>query len=271
MSYNNFKPTIWSAHIQHELPKFTVFEQDCDYQFEGEAKKGEKVKILGVGRPTIGDYTGQPIGNPETVDDTSVYLEISQAKYFNYAVDDIDKAQAKEGLMPALMEETTRAQAELRDSYIASLVKDAGGKSSQLTIATDEDAIAAVDAAFEYLWNNGVSDKDKVTMYLPPWFYLKFKKALSELSTNNPDYIKHGVVGMYNNAVVKMTNNGYKAGGYDHIMIKTSKAIAFASGIDKVEAYRPEKLFSDAVKGLNTYGGKTVRPKEMYDLICKKA
>ena len=30
MAYTNFKPTIWSKHIQHELPKFTVFEQGCN-------------------------------------------------------------------------------------------------------------------------------------------------------------------------------------------------------------------------------------------------
>ena len=38
---------------------------------------------------------------------------------------------------------------------------------------------------------------------------------------------------------------------------------AFASGIEKTEAYRPDRQFSDAVKVLHTYGAKVVRPKEM--------
>ena len=46
MSYANFKPTVWSKYIQHELPKFTVFKQDCDFKFEGEAGHGKRVKIL---------------------------------------------------------------------------------------------------------------------------------------------------------------------------------------------------------------------------------
>ena len=67
MAYNNFKPTVWSKHIQRELEKATVLQEDCNTEFEGEAKKGERVKILGVARPTIGTYTGQDIGAPEDV------------------------------------------------------------------------------------------------------------------------------------------------------------------------------------------------------------
>ena len=271
MSYENFKPTIWSAHIQHELPKFTVFEQDCDYRFKGDVRKGGRVKILGVSRPTIGDYKGTDIGTPEVVSDSSVTLDINQAKFFNFQVDDVDEAQAKEGLMAALMTESTRAMAEERDKFIASLAKEAGKVTDGLTIATEDEAKKAVDDAFIWLWENGVSDKDRVTMYLTPWFYSLFKNKLTSLSTDNPDYIKDGVIGIYNKARVKMTNNCYKEGGFDHIVIKTNKAIAFASSIDKVEAYRPQGFFADAVKGLNLYGGKVVRPKEMYTIKAKQA
>jgi hypothetical protein len=37
-------------------------------------------------------------------------------------------------------------------------------------------------------------------------------------------------------------------------------AISLAEQISKVEAYRPESSFSDAVKGLALFGGKLVRP-----------
>ena len=48
MSYANFKPVVWSKYIEHELPKFTVYKQDCDYKFENEAGQGKRVKILRV-------------------------------------------------------------------------------------------------------------------------------------------------------------------------------------------------------------------------------
>ena len=43
-------------------------------------------------------------------------------------------------------------------------------------------------------------------------------------------------------------------------MAGTRKAISFAAQGNKVEAYRPEASFSDAVKGLYVYGTKVVYP-----------
>lgn len=269
MSYANFKPVIWSKYIEHELAKILTFKEDCDFRFEGEVGKGKRVKILGVGRPTIGDYDGSEINPPEKIADSSVYLDIDQHKYFNFMVDDVDKAQAKEGLMPALMEETTRTLKEEVDSFCAKEIgKNCGGKSASLNItgASDpEKAMAeAVDNAFIYLWDNGVQLSDKVTIYLTPKFYTIFKRKLVELKTDNDKLIAKGIVGYYNNAKVKITNNIYNDKTDDYLIIKSSKAYAFCDGINDTEAYRPEKLFSDAVKGLHTYGGKMVRPKEAY-------
>ena len=272
MSYGNFKPTIWSKYIEHELRKFTVFKEDCDYKFEGEAGKGKTVKILGVGKPNIGDYTGEDIGAPEIVPDSSITLSIDQAKYFNFMVDDVDKAQAQDGLMNALMEEATRALAYEEDRFIGEqLAKNAGMVSESLAIATEEDAVKAVDDAFEYFWNNGVSNKDKVTIYVTPWFYNLFKNRIATLKTDNDELIAKGVVGMYNSARVKMSSFIFNDGTDDCMIIKTSKGYAFCNGINETEAYRPEGLFSDAVKGLDTFGGKAVKPKEIYCIKAHKA
>jgi len=271
MSYNNFKPTFWSKHIQHELEKFTVMVEDCNRKFEGELKYNEKVKILGVGRPTLGDYTGADIGAPENVEDSSVYLTAEKAKYFNFGIDDVDKAQAKPGLMEALMDESSRALAEARDSYVASKSVDAGAFSTSAAITTSTNAKKAVDDAFEELWSNGVKLKSEVVITICPWFYNLFKDKLTELYTNNVELIRKGIIGMYNGAMVKLSNNLYNDGTDDYIMIRTKNAIAFASQIQKTEAYRPQGLFCDAVKGLDVYGAKVVRPKEMFVIKGRKA
>ena len=92
---------------------------------------------------------------------------------------------------------------------------------------------------------------------------------LVELKTNNDELLKKGI-SMYDGCYVRPTNNLYVDGTDYYAMIRTREAIAFASGIDKVEAYRPETLFSDAIKGLNTFGAKVVRPKELYAMRVKK-
>jgi hypothetical protein len=49
-----------------------------------------------------------------------------------------------------------------------------------------------------------------------------------------------------------------------------SSAISYAEQIVKVEGYRPEGKFSDALKGLHVYGGKVVEPDALLDLQARK-
>lgn len=271
MSYENFKPTVWSKYIQTQLPKFTVFKNDCDYKFEGEAKRGEKIKILGVNRPSIMSYIpGEDIEVPEEIGNTSVFLEMNQYDYFNYGVEDIDKAQSIEGLMEALSKEATRALAEKEDQYIAEQIRNqAIYRIGPTIIKTPEEAKTAIDELFVKLWDNGVSSKDDLCLYLPPWLYDLFEQKIVELKTDNNKQLENGLVGMYRGAKVKMTNNLSRNIDGDGIILKTSKAFAYCNSIDEVKAYCPEKRFMDAVKGLNVYGGKLVRPHECVVMIAR--
>ena len=45
-------------------------------------------------------------------------------------------------------------------------------------------------------------------------------------------------------------------------------ACTYAEQISDTEAYRPEKRFADAVKGLHLYGAKVVDPKRLAGLKC---
>ena len=267
-NYKSFKPTIWSKFIEQTLGKYTVFENDCNYRFKGEVGKGKTVKILGVTRPSIGDYTGEKIADPEVFDGVEQELKIDQAKYFNFMIDDVDEAQSVEGVMEAFIDEASKAMAECRDSYIAEIIAKGADEDmvSEYTLAgMDKTAVkAAIDKGIQKLWENGVSQKDDITIYLNPAMYLLFQEYITETKTDNDEAIATGILGNYAGAKVKMSNNFYNEEGTEYLFIKTKKAVAFASGIDETEAYRPEGLFSDAVKGLNTYGGKVIRPREMY-------
>lgn len=268
MSYANFKPTIWSKYIQHELDKLTVFKGDCDYKFEGEAGEGKRLKILAAYPPTIGTYTGGNISAAETIADSSIYLNIDQFKYFHFLVDDIDKAQAMDGMMEAYMQEATRALAEDTDTFLAEDIStNAGAASASASGNTAAEMKVAIDTGLSTLWDNGVRmGKDKVTIYLAPWMYTFFQDQLISDKTANDQLVKNGIIGMYKGAYVKMTNNLYNDVTDDYAIIKTDKAYAFCDGINKTESYRPDLRFADAIKGLHTYGGKMVRPKEAYTM-----
>lgn len=271
MAYSNFKPTIWSKFIQTELEKKCKLVEDCWTQFEGEAKQGGRVKILGIGAPDIFDYVpGTGIPAPATMEGTSVQLDIDQAKAFNFMIDDIDKAQSVNGLMETLIKEATAKMAKTRDSFVASLAKDATYASESTQVTTPAQAKALVDEALLSLRENDVDVDDDVTITVSPFFYQLFRDALTELKTNNDELIKKGVVGMYDNCKVKLSNNLYNDGTDDYMMVRTKRAVAFAGSIDETEAYRPESFFADAVKGLNVYGGKIVRPKEIFVIKAHK-
>jgi hypothetical protein len=47
-------------------------------------------------------------------------------------------------------------------------------------------------------------------------------------------------------------------------------AISLALQINQVEAYRPEKRFADAMKGLALYGAKVVRPDALGVITASK-
>ncbi len=264
MSYQNFKPTFWSKHIQLELERLCTLADWCNTKFEGEAKKGEQVKILGLAVPTIGDYTpGTPIDGPEKPNDESQYLKITEAKYFNVGIDDIDKAQTIGGIMDANLTNAAREFAMLRDKYVGSLAKGVEDIAAAGSVTTAKAAKQAIDAAILKLRENDVPTNMEVVVELPWFMYNIFKDNLVELKTNNDKLLEKGIISMYDGCYVRPSNNLLEEDGTYYCMVRTHDAIAFASGIDKIEAYRPHNSFEDAVKGLNTYGAKIIRPKEL--------
>lgn len=271
MSYANFKPTIWSHFIQTELEKKCKLVDDCNRQFEGEARLGCRVKILGAAAPDVFDYDASTgMKEPQTLDGTSVFLDVDQAKAFNFMVEDLDRLQSTPELMPVMLEEAGRKMAAARDTFVASLAKEATQTTASKKVTTPAEAKALIDQALLTLRENDVDVADNVSITVSPFFYQLFRDALTELKTNNDELIAKGVVGMYDCARVILSNNLYNDGTDDYMMVRTNKAIAFASAIDETEAYRPEKYFSDAVKGLNVYGGKLVRPKELVVIKAHK-
>lgn len=278
MSYQNFIPTIWNETINHELERKHVFVEDTNRQYEGDVQKaGDTVRILGVGKPTItttltkdGSITLNP---PEVVGDSSVSLLIDHVAYFNYKVDDIDKRQAVGGVMDALSQETSEALAQEEDCAVSGLSTaiEAVKEDPTGTDITVNNILSYIDGGLEKLYENDVTPDTKITMTVPPWFYMILKQAYIKLDTDNSDMLENGRVGRYGNVIVRMSNNVVKdASNYSLIQLKTQRAIAYAKPMTHTEPYRPENGFSDAVKGFILFGTRIVRPKEMLILNCKK-
>lgn len=276
---SNFQQTIWSKSILRSLDKITSLRNHCNFQYEKESKNAKEVKILSVNRPTIRTYVPGIAITRESATDSSQLLQLNQYRYFNFEVEDIVKAQSVAGLMEALTDEAGKGLALEGDKYVAAIVKDAVenggvdvGKEAKEPIAvsasvislTNKNAMESVEAGFAKLYENDCKVSDTFYLEVAPSVFTTYRQQLTELSTNNPEILKKGAVGKINNAFVCIENCLPQGEGAYYNILRTDKAIAFAEQIDKVEHYRPEDAFTDAVKGLYVFGAKIIRPKEIY-------
>ena len=276
MAITNFQQTIWSKKIQMQLETITSLKDHCDFQYEGDIKYAKEVKILGINRPTIRTYVmGTPLTR-EAGTDKSQLMKIDQFRYFDFEVEDIDKAQSVPGLIEALTKEATLGLSEEADKYVASLVvaeaangdtEVAFGAATDISGVTDG-GIALIETGFRKLYENNCKVTDSYHLELNPEWYTVLRPYIIELDTNNSELIKKGYVGKYGNALISIENLLGKASVESQectlAMLRTTKAIAFAGQIDKVEAYRPHDAFQDALKGLYVFGAKIVRPEQIY-------
>lgn len=272
MAVANFKKQVWSSKIQHQLETITSLKDHCDFEFEGEVKQAERIKILGVVRPTIRTYVPGTALVREGKNDNAQYMDIDQFRYFDFEVDDVEKAQSQKGLIEALSKEATLGLSEEADAYVASLVvKDKANlnsaDSTDISTVTDG-GISLIEGGFAKLYGNNCKPSDTFHLEITPEWYTILRPEIITLDTNNSEIIKKGYVGKYGNALISIENmlGTWNDGTRDCklAMLRTNKAIAFAGQIDKVEAYRPQDAFSDAIKGLYVFGSKIVRPEQIY-------
>ena len=255
MAVTNFIQQIWSKKIQDDLELKCKLVDNCNRTYEGDVKYAQSVKILGVGEPTIGKYTQGTDITIEEMSDRGQILAIDQANYFAFYVDDIDQAQSVPGLKENYQEKAVHGLAVARDTYIANLIKGAANVTTAES-AELEGIKEAIDSAIVALRERNFDEEGVIE--ITPAVYNKFKNFLITLSTNNPEYIKKGIVGVYDDFQVIMSNNMAKDSTHAYCCIRGKKAIAFAGQINEVEALRAEKRFKDIVRGLDTFGAKVI-------------
>ena len=285
MSLENFIPTIWSARLLAALDKALQYAQAgvVNRDYEGEiTAKGDSVKINAIGDVTVKAYTkNTDIDNPETLQDGSQMLEISEQNYFNFEVDDVDRVQsASKDLVSEAMRRAAYSLRDKADQYIAashSLVPAAnlvGSDSSQVAAAAD-------GKAYEHLIDLSVKlDEANVPtegrwVIVPSWFHgllLKDDRFVAAGTAKTDMVLANGLVGEAGGFRVLKSNNVPNTSSEKYKIIAGHPiAYSYADQIVSVEAFRMEKRFADGVKGLHVFGGKLVRPYAWAVGTCKNA
>lgn len=262
MSVTNFIPELWSKRINQKLRDSLVFGSVVNTDYEGEiGSGGDTVKINSIGDVTIGNYTPNSTSiTPEQLNDYQTTLAIDQKKYFAFKIDDVDKAQVNANVMDEAMQSAAWGLKNAADEYIAALYTDAGNTITSTAIDSTN-ALASVLTLGQYLSQENVPE-DGRWLVVPPWFKTKLLLAKALVTDNGAaaDAFTNGKVGRVGGFDLYESNNVSNNGTTYYIMAGSKKAISFAAQVNKVEAYRPEASFSDAVKGLYVYGAKVVYP-----------
>ena len=269
---NNFIPKVWSVKILKALEKFHIFGSSAcaNREYEGEIKdKGSSVKINSVGDITIKDYTrNSDIDGAEELNDAGQELVIDQGKYFNFAVDDVDRVQSNANVMAEALGRAGYGLRDKVDIFIAANhvyvpVANLVGDDTTPLVPTKE-------TAYEYLVDLNIKlDEANIPSegrfaIVPPWFeglLLKDSRFVAAGTSKTDEVLRNGMIGRAAGMDIYKSNNTPNTAGLKYKVIAGHPmAYTFAEQIVKTKAYQPEKRFADAVKGLHVYGGKLVRP-----------
>ena len=281
MAVTGFIPKLWSARLLNALDKSHVFANVVNRDYEGEIKKmGDTVHINTIGAVTIGTYTQNTdfSSGPETLATTDQTLTIDQAKYFNFQVDDIDAAQAAGDIMDKAMTRAAYGLADASDKYIAGIL--AGAADASNLVSSTAVALTSSNVYENVVKMRTILDKANVPtagrwLVIPPEMYAlillddRFVKTGGEMAEG---ILRTGLVAQAAGFDIYLSNNcvSVNSNSTDTYTIVggVDSAATYAEQIVSTEAYRPEKRFADAVKGLHVYGAKVV---DKAQLACLKA
>lgn len=296
MTVEGFIATIWSARLLANLQKSLVFGQPnvINRDYEGDiAGKGSTVKITAIGDITIGDYTkDSDIADPEALNDGQSTLTITESKYFNFAVDDVSKAQMSPTLMNGAMQQAAYNLSDVADQFVAAAMLAGVATDNQVgsnaTGFVPSTTAGSGTMAWDYLLKLGTKlsennvPKQGRWAICPPWFIERLagdERFTDASASGSTDALLNGLVKRAAGFDILESNNcpsGLGTGADSaklnyRIIAGSPQAVTFADSVNKVEAYRPEKRFADAVKGLHVYGAKVVRPNALAMFTGRKA
>ena len=271
MAVTSFIPEIWNARLLNALRADLVYTNLFNRNYEGEIRQaGDTVHINTITDITIKDYTrNTDIDNPEQLTTADQTLVVNQAKYYNFYLNDVDKAQAMPGLIDAAMASASHGLAEAVDKYLAGLLAAASGTITTGLGSTSTPLTVTASSAYELLVDMKTAmDKANVPkmgrkVVLPPEFegFMLKDSRFAANGGKGENRLENGAVARAAGFDIYISNNVPNTSGAKYkVIASTQESNTYAEQLVKTEAYRREKGFDDGVKGLLVYGAKIIRP-----------
>jgi len=267
MSFELFKPTLWSTRYINNTDKRLVYNKvvDTSWTIVG----GKAMKINEIGDILVSDYTSTGVVFQDVPEAQKVF-DVDQKKKFAFQIKDVDKAQMNVALMDGSMKKAAFAMGDTIDQFIAGKYTEAGiTNATNLGSSTSGLNLYAnmMPELITYMqrYLKEANAHERPWCIAPPWFMQLIGYGVYTYGTKQFD-APGSVDRQFNNAFPFMgfdfyeSNNVSNDGTDYRIMFGTRDAIGFAMQLEEIEAVRLENYFSDGIKGLNIYGAKVIRP-----------
>lgn len=276
MSVRNFVPTIWAQEALFYLDRSHVWAQPSitNRDYEGEISSyGDRVLINQLGPIEVNEYEpNEDISAPESLTSDQRELVIDTMRYIHFQIDDVDAAQARPELIQQAMARAAYALRQDRDERLAELYATSVPGSHTLGSSGTPVEITRPAQAYEYLIELSTILDDADVPEDARWFIAEpaFVNLLSldPRFTSGSDGVevrRNRFAGAAAGFDIYKSNNRESSQGVRSGVAGIPQAASYAEQIpiDSMEAYRPERRFADAVKGLHLSGAKVVEPNGM--------
>jgi hypothetical protein len=261
-----FIPEVFSKLLQAKFYSSSVLPAISNTDYEGEISgQGDKVTVRTVPSVTINDYVGT-VTNQNLVTDT-VTLNIDQAKYYSFKMDDVLAAQSDINMLEeASADAAEQMRIAVETDILQSVVADAGTTVANATLSSTN-ILEKIIGMSTQLDEDNIPEEGRFIVLSPAQVALLKQSELRQayLTGDATSPLRNGKVGTVDRFTVYQSNLLYKpASGTDagrtHVLAGHSKGITFASQFTNTETVRLTDTFGDAVRGLKVYGSKVINP-----------
>jgi len=289
-------PEIFSKKVQVAFRKASVAEAITNTDYTGEISQfGDTVNIIKEPQIAVADYTRHKATATDQTDltDEELVMQIDQAKYFQFVVDDLEKRFSHVNWQQVASDNAAYKLKDAMDSNVLTAISTGaaaantyGSVSAPIDTGHDSGETDPLDvlARLARLLDEQNVPEENRWVVARPQFYEELAKTNSKLLS--VDYnagagsLRNGLVAsgelrgfkMYkSNNVPNATGTGsYTGETLRMVMAGHMSAVATAQALSTVETVRSTTSFEDIVRGLLVWGRKVLRPEGLavaYTLI----
>ena len=257
-------------------------------EYEGEiASQGDNVIIRTTPTITIRDYSKGQTLQTERPEPETIELAIDRGKYWNVAVDDVDKFQSDY----SYIDDWTRDASEQLKITIDTLVlgdiygdahadnvgATAGAISNDINLGVAStplvlDKTNILDFIVDLgtvLDEQNVPESDRWVV-LPVWACGMVKKSDlkdASLAGDGTSILRNGRLGMIDRFMIYRSNLLNSSSGEFDVIAGHKSALTFASQMLNSETLRAESTFGTLVRGLQVFGYKVIKPEGLVHAV----